>query len=565
MGAAWTCAELAWLLGSTVTVAAVAFAAAPFRLITPQVVAGPAALMAYAGALGSARSTELVDVAGVRGAGGHGLGRSADRPGGLAATVGICAAFPWLHLTLDALASALTNPTLRDVWAGPGPMLGIAAVLLLLVPVGLGAREPTLITLLGGAAATLVTIAVGVPAVDEGPTTLAAASLAALLAWTLVAWRLGSREPWRGLALIPATAAAVPVVATVLTLSMQAVMAVVSTGPAFSRAADAPLGPVDPIAEPWLLLVGVAALVAAAWVARPAGRVRLVDGSRRVDRTGWRRNAGSAVRAAVACRWPPVVAVAAVLVGSGARAIGCGLLARRDRGGPAQRAAHRTRRRGDGCSRCLVPADQHSRSPACSAGWWPHRPWPWRSGRSPTWPASRRRCADTRCCWQSAYWHSCCLAPRSRLSGWITALVAVPAAINADVDPMTATAMHLTLAGVLVAGSALVNPRRQELGWLGGLLLAAATWVRLADLGVEAPEAYTLPSALALIAVGLVRLARDPGASTATALTPGLLLATVPSLIWCLDDPVSWRAVWLGAACLGAGPHRHRWHGGTRR
>ena len=32
-----------------------------------------------------------------------------------------------------------------------------------------------------------------------------------------------------------------------------------------------------------------------------------------------------------------------------------------------------------------------------------------------------------------------------------------------------------------------------------GSLLALATWVRLADLGVHAPEPYTLPSALALL------------------------------------------------------------------
>jgi hypothetical protein len=142
--------------------------------------------------------------------------------------------------------------------------------------------------------------------------------------------------------------------------------------------------------------------------------------------------------------------------------------------------------------------------------------------------------------------------PRAEIevSAWVTALAAVPAAIGYDADPVTATAMHLTLAGVLVSGSGLVNPQRRELGWVGGLLLAAATWVRLADLGVEAPEAYTLPSAVALVAVGLIRIVRDPRVSTATALTPGLLLATVPSLLWCLDEPVSWRAVGLGAACL---------------
>ena len=91
---------------------------------------------------------------------------------------------------------------------------------------------------------------------------------------------------------------------------------------------------------------------------------------------------------------------------------------------------------------------------------------------------------------------------------------------------------------------------RRPLAWPGGLLLAAATWVRLADLGVEAPEAYTLPSAVVLLLVGLDRLRRDPVAGTST-LLPGLTLATVPSLLWVLVDPTTPRAVLLGAACLG--------------
>ena len=74
----------------------------------------------------------------------------------------------------------------------------------------------------------------------------------------------------------------------------------------------------------------------------------------------------------------------------------------------------------------------------------------------------------------------------------------------------------------------------------------------IADLGVDAPEAYTLPSAVALVLVGLRRLGRDPGAATLTALAPGLVLATVPSLLWLLvTDPVSVRALLLGLGCLG--------------
>jgi hypothetical protein len=129
-------------------------------------------------------------------------------------------------------------------------------------------------------------------------------------------------------------------------------------------------------------------------------------------------------------------------------------------------------------------------------------------------------------------------------------LVAALASLDAATDQPTALAVHLTVAGVLVTLSSIVHPARRVLAWPGGALLAAATWVRLADLGVEAPEAYTLPSAVVLVLVGLYRLERTPGTRTA-ALLPGLTLATVPSLLWVLADPVSTRAVLLGVACLG--------------
>ena len=140
--------------------------------------------------------------------------------------------------------------------------------------------------------------------------------------------------------------------------------------------------------------------------------------------------------------------------------------------------------------------------------------------------------------------------PEIESAGGVAALVASVAAIPAADNVSVSLAVHLTVAGSLVTASALAHPRRRGLGWLGGLLLAAATWVRLADIGVVAPEAYTLPSAVALVLLGLHRLHHDPQASTGRTLVPGLLLATVPSLLWVLADPISPRAVILGAACL---------------
>ena len=101
-----------------------------------------------------------------------------------------------------------------------------------------------------------------------------------------------------------------------------------------------------------------------------------------------------------------------------------------------------------------------------------------------------------------------------------------------------------------MTASALLHPTRRFLAWPGGLLLAMATWVRLAELGVTVPEAYTLPSALVLTAVGCWRLLRDDRTATMRLLVPGLGLATVPSLLVVLDDPTSLRALLLGLGCL---------------
>jgi hypothetical protein len=67
---------------------------------------------------------------------------------------------------------------------------------------------------------------------------------------------------------------------------------------------------------------------------------------------------------------------------------------------------------------------------------------------------------------------------------------------------------------------------------------------------VDVVEAYTLPSALALVGVGLWRLRHDDDAPTLTFLAPGLALATVPSLLATLDDPASPRALLLGLGCV---------------
>lgn len=118
-------------------------------------------------------------------------------------------------------------------------------------------------------------------------------------------------------------------------------------------------------------------------------------------------------------------------------------------------------------------------------------------------------------------------------------------------DEATWTAVYLTLAGAACVTQSLLRGDRRRVGWAGGLLLAMATWVRLADLGVNEPEPYTVPTALALLVVGGWQLRRRPELGTMPALAPGLGLALVPSLLWVLADPTTARSVLLGLVCLG--------------
>jgi hypothetical protein len=134
---------------------------------------------------------------------------------------------------------------------------------------------------------------------------------------------------------------------------------------------------------------------------------------------------------------------------------------------------------------------------------------------------------------------------------------AVTALIGAEVLAPAAqesswVAVYLTVLGVIASVVSLTRPERRRIaGWTGFVLLTAASWVRLADIGVQEPEPYTLPSAVVLVVVGWFHLRRHPSAGTLRAWSSGLGLALVPSLLWVLADPVSLRALVLGLACLG--------------
>jgi hypothetical protein len=141
---------------------------------------------------------------------------------------------------------------------------------------------------------------------------------------------------------------------------------------------------------------------------------------------------------------------------------------------------------------------------------------------------------------------------RQRLALEVTSLPVAMIGIALSTDDVAwRLPIALTIYGAALSFVALWRTDRRMAGYAGGLLLAVATWVRLAVEDVSIVEAYTLPSALALLIVGLVRMHRTSSPSM-LALGPGLSLAFLPSLLVALTEPTSLRALCVGLAGVAA-------------
>ncbi|MEO8518517.1 MAG: hypothetical protein ABI438_05005 [Dermatophilaceae bacterium] len=111
-------------------------------------------------------------------------------------------------------------------------------------------------------------------------------------------------------------------------------------------------------------------------------------------------------------------------------------------------------------------------------------------------------------------------------------------------------ALELTIFGVAVGSAAYLSEDRRGAGWVSGLLLTLASWIRLADTNVQTVEWYTVPAATALLFYGVRRLRREPRESTWRCLGPGIGLALTPSLWLALGEPVSWRGLLVAFASV---------------
>ncbi|MDO9498274.1 MAG: hypothetical protein Q7J48_21390 [Nocardioides sp.] len=544
-------AGLVFLVGIVAAAVSLALALAPPRLAVPQVAAAAGLCLSVFAAVQLTTHDLLVLATGV-------LAFTALAAVGRLTTLTHLpwfafggATVTWIALTtrvVDDLQVA-GSLTMETVWAdGPGWAL-LAATAMLLLPVAFDRRRETVVSC-GAAAASLLSITLTLPAYDESLTVATLVALGIVGVWAAASF--AAPAAWAVVAKAPATLAAVLVAFVAFMLTFTAAARVL-----FAESTTRS----EHLASPALLLPSVAALllVCALWL--PLAE------SRRL----WPVAAGALAAAAVATLalypvplWTLVTAIGALgaalvadslrrtfSLGTTEAVLGVGVLG----------AALVAGRESDLLLTLVLAAVTTTAAAFTFRGRFPAAtplgdlllP---AAGAALLWSTFELAGQATvqRAVPVLLVVGLLALArPRVEIEASAMTAGAVAAAVSvlSAVDTATALSIHLTLAGALVVATAVVHESRRPLAWLGGFLLALATWVRLADLGVEAPEAYTLPTAVALVLVGLDRMRRDPTASTSATVAPGLVLATVPSLLWVVaTDPVSLRAALLGLGCL---------------
>lgn len=508
------------------------------------------------------------------------LGRGVPFVVGLLAGLG---ALWWVGLVVHGLAEAVplgalsSTVTLRDLWVDGDGVALAAAVLLALVPIAVVPRRGAMVQAAVAISATLATVVLVLPALDNGPSDAAGVWLVTLVVWTAIVHvvrRPGAPAPLTRVpyaVLVPLAQSSLVVAAFLAGLLGRAAVNVLGTGATFAESAGVRLDVVAEQAHPVLLVPLAIALLGAAYVVLPSRRLLPQVAASVV---------GLAVIATLAQYAVQLALVVGVLAAAGAVALLGALRRHGSAGDPAWGAAivlmgaaavvalPSAALTAAALGVVLVaavlllvlgaPVVMQGRAAVVGVPRAVVRvagavvPLAW---AGVVWTTSEA--GDLRFAWCAVVVMAvvgvlAIAVPRIEIevAATLATILSAPASVAAATDQSVSLALHLTLAGALLTASSLVHRDRRVLAVPGGLLLAAATWVRLADLGVTAPEAYTLPTALVLLAVGLDRMRRDDAVPTAVVLTPGLLLATVPSLLWALGDPISLRALLLGAACL---------------
>jgi hypothetical protein len=472
-------------------------------------------------------------------------------------TASACAALAFILLAGAAVEEAAAHPSFHELWrSGHGGWLVVAAALLLLPWAAVPGHEE-LRQLVWAASASTLTYAAALPALDEGPTVITLVAAASTVAWAVVAAAAPLR--WYAVPRVPLAGSLLVLLPIPGVLVVQGLANLGSVAEPFSASVTVRLAPMPEIAHPALLPAAVAVIVIDVALTLP-----------RLMRLAWVGGGGLLLAGLVAAAHHPLPLLAFVALPAGAAAW-LMVDALRHRGPTRVGEAAAAGILGAGATLLALPSAVLTVAvlaevaagaaavlvrrfrevepvagtvlPVAAAGLL------WTVGHLAEVPYDHRSLLILVLLGGLALG-----APRVELEmpAWVGVAAAAALGVPVASDPSVSAAVHLTLAGALVTASALLHTSRRGIAWVGGLLLAAATWVRLADLGVQAPEAYTLPTATVLVLLGLHRMLRDPDpdAESVPALLAGLSLATVPSLLWVLVDPVSVRATLLGLACL---------------
>lgn len=530
------------------------------RLVAPQVIAGLGLVVGYAGAVGATDhwlvAGHVVTAAGIAVVL---LGRRADAPV-LLWSAATASAIAWLGTAGAAFVESVVTPDLHQLWMdGTGWSLLVSAAALL-VP-GTVARHRDLLLAGASGAAMLVTVVLTLPCVDTDARTVGLVALGTTAAWVLALGLLPRAA--RVVALAPVGAGSLVLLALALETTGTALDRWSRVSDVFDRPLDVRLTSPDAATEPLLLVPSLLTVLAG---------IALVDRDRtRRTLPAWGRVAGLVAGIGVATTvatydvplgLPLAVlalvslgAVAVALLASGTEATawavvgavtaaGVGLGALPSEGLVVATVAP--------LAVALVALAVLGRQPATRVV----------AGVSAPAAVGLATAAASMLAANDLAWVSVPVL----LAVGVLALalprleVEVPAIVVASlafpVSPVTVSdaggyaALWLTVAGFLFGATALLHESRRGCAVVGTALLLLASWVRLADLDVTAPEPYTLPLAVGLLGLGAWRLQRSAAVGTIEALLPGLLLATLPSLVWVLGDPVSLRALALGGACL---------------
>ncbi|TYL46087.1 hypothetical protein FXB39_15395 [Nocardioides sp. BGMRC 2183] len=531
------------------------------HLVAPQVIAGIAILIGYLGAV-SATDHPLwtghvvtvlciLAVLGARALGLTPLAWSVAATGGLVGGLTL----------LGGLLLSLDEPTLEHLWIDGSGWSLLASAALLHAP-GVVLRHRTLLLAGASGAAMLVTGAATLPVVDEGATTVGLVTLGVTAAWTVV---LGAvRSDARVIAMAPAATGSLLLLGQLVAAAGVVVARWVEVADGFGRDFDVRLQGPDQVVEPLILAPSALVVVLALALLLPQRQRGWLH--------TWAPVTGLLVALAgtltLASYDVPVAAVALTLAAIGAAATLWGASRRHDANAALVGAGLAVGFVGDvcavvndaltvatGCASVLVAAiaTLAARNAASRV-----------VGGVALAPAiltvvtAAASLTDLGGAWVAVPVLAvagglAALLPRLELefSALGVSALALPVSLSLADAPAPLLALWLVVLGALTGASGLLHSRRRALVAATPALWLLASWVWLVDGGVRAPEAYTLPAAAVLLGVGLHRLRRVPSAGTPAALLPGLLLGTLPSLLWVLEDPLSLRALLLGAACLG--------------